>query len=200
MKRPLGHCGITATQKADFSTQNHLTMKRLIFKHKFSSFLFILTSMSFLFLLPSCENSDPQVKADTGLPVEPRSIDDCEDCPVDYCCCAVEIVDPIDNYWLQFCGVYTNMAGSPCGPFSPGSPCGTISGSSSTLQLSSSNTRALFCVPTGGSFRILKTLGGDVTLRISCDLDQVAPTWFPFNLGSDPVYYHVEDCDDLEGC
>jgi hypothetical protein len=166
--------------------------------------LFLLISMFILVMaMVSCDKNEVQRtegQPDSTTAVTNRTIDDCEDCPVDYCCCAVEVINPSDIYDLLFCGVYTNMTGSPCGPFSPGSPCGTISGISSLFQLSSLNTRALFCVPTGGSFRILKTSGSGVTLRIACDLEQVNPTWFPFNIDGSPVYYYVNDCDDLDGC
>ncbi|HQW02275.1 MAG TPA: hypothetical protein PLR30_07355 [Saprospiraceae bacterium] len=162
--------------------------------------LYIMACLTSIFLFASCEKNEPQMKADTILPITSRTVEDCDDCPIDNCCCVVEVLDPNDTYTFQLCGVYTGMFGSTCGPFTPGSPCGTVSGISTSITLSSAVPRAFFCIATGGSFRILKTMGNGVTLRISCNADETNPDWFPFNIGDTPLYYYVQDCDDLDGC
>lgn len=164
------------------------------------SFLFyILACMTSLFIFTSCEeNADQAIKAqpDTTKEITPRTIQDCEDCPDVHCCCAIELLEG-DMADLLFCGVYTAMIGTPCGPFTPPGNCPTVSGTSSTISLGGSNpTRGLFCVGTGGAFR-LEYLGVDaVSIRITCQYDDVTPDWEYINLEEDDVLYF----DSNGGC
>lgn len=154
--------------------------------------------MTSFFLFVSCEQSELQTteKADTTLPVIPRTpVEDCEDCPVDNCCCVVELISGSEAN-LLFCGVYSGMAGSTCGSFSPPSPCATVSGISSTINLySTSPTRSLFCLSAGGSFR-LENIGASVLIRITCQYDDITPDWENIELDEDEVLYF----DSNAGC
>jgi hypothetical protein len=165
---------------------------------KKSFMLYIIACMPSFFLFVSCEQSELQTteKADTTLQVTPRTpVEDCEDCPINNCCCVVEILadGPAS---LLFCGVYSGMAGSTCGTFTPPSPCATVSGVSSTISLNlMSPTRQVFCLPTGGSFRLENT-GADVTIRITCQYDEVNPDWEYIILDADEVLFF----DSNTGC
>ncbi len=154
--------------------------------------------MSLLFF-SSCEQSETHVNAqlDTESPILPRTVEDCDDCPEEYCCCVVE---NLMNFQvdLLFCGVYTMTAGSACGPVSPGSPCGTISGTSYLISMDAFGN-GFFCVEDSASFSILKVMGTSANLRINCKANEVNPIWTGFNINSAPVYYYVEDCE-LTGC
>lgn len=140
--------------------------------------IYILACMASLFLFVSCEQSELQTttKPNTTLPVTTRSaIEDCEDCPIDYCCCEIELLSPNMISQVLFCGAYLGTPGTSCGPFNPGSPCSTISGISSSQFFSGSGDRHLFCAPTGGSFCIQNTSGFEIRIRFSCQYDVTNP-------------------------
>lgn len=180
---------------------NHLTMKTYIFKCSPISVYTIVISIMTLFVFSSCESNDLQLKsqADTETPILPRTITECDDCPVGYCCAAIELLEGATTT-VEFCGVYTAMSGSLCGPFSPGSPCGTVSGTSSSIGLSGNGDRKLFCVPNGGSFRIVGPSGGPYSVRISTDYDEVNPTWENLDLDTTPLYYDTDGNCTLSEC
>ena len=162
---------------------------------KNSFLIYILACVTSLFIFTSCEeNGDQTIKAqpDSTKEITTRTIEDCEDCPDVHCCCAVEYLDD-GPASLLFCGVYTAMIGPTCGPFSPPSPCGTVSGTSSTLSLGGMNpTRGLFCVGTGGSFR-LQNIGDPVYIRITCQYNDITPDWEYIELGVSDVLYFDSD-------
>lgn len=168
-------------------------------------FLFyILACMTSIFLFFSCEQSELQtkVKADDTIPLTNRSgLEDCEDCPIDDCCCVVEILSG-SSVDILFCDVYSGKSGSTCGTFTPAAPCGTISGISTTISLDMNLApRSLFCVPPGGSFRMLKTMpAGNVLVRITCQYNQVNPDWENVPLSTNPVYFYVDGECTLLGC
>lgn len=170
---------------------------------KKSFMLYIIACMSSFFLFVSCEQSELQTtpKADTTIPITTRSaIEECEDCPIGYCCGAIELLQS-GMYTIQFCGVYTGMSGTPCGPFSAGSPCSTISGSSSSIMLDGMGDRMLFCVPTDGSFRIYYSGTGTVDVRITTDYDVVNPDWEYVELDSStPAYFYADENCSLTEC
>ncbi len=173
-------------------------MKKIIFSNLYFWSFTIFLSMTSLMMLSSCEQNETHA---TGLqtdesPILPRTVEDCDDCPEEYCCCVVENLMnfPVDQL---FCGVYTMTAGSACGPVSPGSPCGTISGTSYLISMDAFGN-GFFCVEDSASFSILN-LSASANLRITCKANEVNPPWVGFTIDSSPVYYNVEDCN-LEGC
>jgi hypothetical protein len=160
-------------------------------------FLIILLSLVIPFIMTSCEKSDVQTnkfQADSTHQITNRSnIDDCEDCPNDNCCCVVELIDGSPAN-LLFCGIYTAMIGSTCGPFSPPSPCGTVSGLSSTINLGMSDpARQLFCLATGGSFRVQNIGTETVQIRITCQSEEVDPDWETIELEPTDIFYFDSD-------
>ena len=165
------------------------------------SFLFIL-----VFPMISCEKAEPQIKADTSLPVQPRTIDDCEDCPqdpIEHCCCVIELLDASSTVDFLLCGVYTGMAGSTCGPYSPSSPCNTIPfGLSSYFSMDlNTNNRKYFCLADGASFRIENIGLYGASIRISCRPNELNPGWQNINLDPTDVFYLVGGANCfLSGC
>ena len=125
--------------------------------------------MTSMFFLQSCETAEIQRSSVKGdLLIEPRNIDDCEDCPVDDCCCAIAILTgPFLD--IDLCGTST--------PNKPSTPCSStigscnISGFIFTLPtLNSTNTIEYFCVPVNGSFYVRSSQTGSA--RITCQAGQ----------------------------
>ncbi len=174
--------------------------KKNIMKNK-HNFLILISIMTVLFF-SSCDKSEHQVIAqlDTTQQIMNRTITECDDCPVGYCCGAIELLQS-GMYTIQFCGVYTAMSGTPCGPFSPGAPCSTISGTSSSIMLDGMGDRMLFCVPIDGSFRIYYSGSGTVDVRITIEYDVVNPNWENIELDSStPEYFYADEGCTLESC
>ena len=167
------------------------------------SYLFII-----IFTMISCEKAEPQIKADASLPVQQRTIEDCEDCPqdpIEHCCCVIELLDLESGTTanFSFCGVYTGMAGSTCGSYSPPSPCSTIPfGLSSNFNMDlSTNSRKYFCLADGASFRIENIGSNGASIRISCRPNELNPGWQNINLGMNDVFYLVGGANCfLSGC
>lgn len=152
--------------------------------------------MTSLFLLSSCEQSELQQKSKTypALPVSYRSaIEDCEDCPIDYCCCEIELLAPNSLSNVSFCGVFLGVSGTPCGPFSPGSPCSTFSGSYVSEPLLNTGDRFLFCAPIGGSFSIQNTSGHTIRIRFTCQYDVTNPDEQIIQLEDTEIAYFFND-------
>ncbi len=126
--------------------------------------------MTSMFFLQSCDSAEIQRSTAKEDPlIEPRNIDDCEDCPVDDCCCAVAILEGsmID---IDLCGTST--------PNKPTTPCSqtigscNISGFIFTLPtLSMSNPVEYFCMPVNGTFYLRSSQSGKV--RVTCQAGQV---------------------------
>ncbi len=173
-------------------------MKKIIYLSSPFSVYTIFICLMTLLVFHSCDQSEHQLKVplDTTQQITNRTIEDCGDCPIGYCCCAIELLDG-DIADLLFCGVYTAMIGTTCGPFTPPGNCPTVSGISSTISLGDMNpTRGLFCVGTGGAFR-LEYLGVEsVLIRISCQYNDVTPDWEYITLDEDDVLYF----DSNGGC
>lgn len=118
----------------------------------------------------SCEKTGIQItdKNSEEIRITTREVEDCEECPLEYCCCAVELAGLSTSASLYFCGAYDeDVPTVPCSQ-SPSSPCSSISGGRKTVNLLATGpSRELFCVPAGGSFSIYNYGGSSVTLRFS---------------------------------
>jgi hypothetical protein len=159
----------------------------------------------------SCDKNEIQRtgdQPDSTIPVTNRSIEDCEDCPqdpIEHCCCVIELLDLESGSTanFSFCGVYTGMAGSTCGSYSPPSPCSTIPfGLSSSFSMDlTTNSRKYFCLADGASFRVENIGSGGASIRISCRADQLNPGWQYINLDQYDFFYFAggNDCF-LSGC
>ncbi len=130
------------------------------------------------------------------------TIEDCEECPVGYCCCGIELAGTATSAQLIFCGAYSpDTPTTPCGTSSPPSPCAAISGSQKTINLSSSgHGRELFCVPAGGSFSITN-IGIATTIRFTCQVEETEADFEEISLGVDEtVFFDSNGSCFLEEC
>jgi hypothetical protein len=156
----------------------------------------IITCLAFLFLMPSCDTGEIHKsgpKAD--LLIEPRNIEDCEDCPVDDCCCAIALIEGA-NLSIDLCGTST--------PNKPSTLCNStvgscnISGFIFTLPLlTSSDPLQYFCMPTNGSF-YLRSMGSGI-VRVTCQAGQVGYQSIDVNLPATRGFTVNGDCE-LTGC
>jgi hypothetical protein len=167
-------------------------------------FSLILTCMFSMFFI-SCEKAGLQDSIKGNAEIEYRVIEDCEDCPVQHCCCIIEIDENGGDAELDLCGVYTNTSPTtPCGPFSPPSPCSTIpAGGNSPIDLDLLiNPRDFFCLPFGGSFRIYNRGLQTASLKMTCQADETTnPMFVQFRIDPMEEIFFTEtgDCI-LEEC
>ena len=152
--------------------------------------------MTCLFYI-SCEKTGIQVtdKNSEQIRITTREVEDCEECPLEYCCCAVELAGLSTQASLYFCGAYDeDVPTVPCSQ-SPSSPCSSISGGRKTVTLNSLATRELFCVPVGGSFSIYNNGSNSVTLRFTCQAGVIEPDFETITIGSGNYAYFFADGD-----
>jgi hypothetical protein len=144
----------------------------------------ILFSMATMIFSISCDNAE--LHRAINIAEEPVNVrtDDCEDCPVDDCCCEITYVSGA-SITLEICGsTGTRLGTRPCGPVdSPGS-CPDIGSSFylGTFVISSGSTSQIFCVPENASFLINAVAGGSTVVDISCQKGQVSPQTIPATL------------------
>jgi hypothetical protein len=167
-------------------------------------FFFILACMTCIFYI-SCEKTGYQINNSRILDeqrIVPRDINDCDECPVDYCCCGIELAGNSTVANLILCGVYdVDTPTTPCGTSSPPSPCLSISGSIKTIDLNSSDPKDMFCLPTGGSFSITNTDTEPVTIRFTCHADLTIADFVTITIGgTDTVYFDSNGTCFLTEC
>lgn len=155
------------------------------------------------FILPACDQQDAATstfQAVTQQEILNRSADDCIPCPAEHCCCAIEYLD-FNEVTFHFCGVYNPVIGSPCGTFNPGSPCNSISGTTKVITIGPFNTREIFCVPVGESFRIYNYSGGKIKFRLTCQFELIDPDSGIYELDNGESLYFASNGECyLVGC
>lgn len=153
--------------------------------------------MMTVLVFSSCDQSEHQVKAqlDTTQQITNRTIEECDDCPIDYCCCGMELISDNVSAQVLFCGAYFAMTGTPCGPISPGGSCSTISGTSGTLTFPMIGSKHLFCVPSGGSFMIQNVSGFTIRIRFTCQYNETNPDEATITLTNNQIVYYQADGD-----
>ena len=140
--------------------------------------------MTCMFISTSCDKSEIQKPA---LQIEARDhcIDDCEDCPVDDCCCVVELLS-VGPATLHFCGTtgpcLSTMA---CGASGLGN-CPDLSGFRETITLQNTSDRDLFCVSKNAPFGVSAPIGSTPTIRIHCQPGMINPPWVTIQLNTPP--------------
>ena len=140
------------------------------------TFFAIMLCSAFL-LLSSCDKSPDQFSKQNSPGNEQIAFrdppDECTDCPNGCCCCNIEALNLPGTAILSICGVCEGDY--LCGTYSPPSPCSSVSGQAYDLTFTSFVTRRSFCVPEGGSFRIYNNATFDVTIRFTCQHDEIMP-------------------------
>ena len=117
-----------------------------------------------------CDKSD-QSTSIQDQQLDSRTVSSCDDCPIDDCCCAIELQFPLTGSAnLRLCGT-SNRFGL-CSPPSPPSPCSSISGGADGIMLTPANIRGLFCMNQGNSFSIYNNGMFPAVIKVSCLYDQ----------------------------
>ncbi len=166
---------------------------------------FVILACMTCFFYNSCEKTGYQTDDSRILNekrIMPRDIDDCDECPVNYCCCAIELAEGQLETTLIFCGVYdVDPTPTSCGTASPPSPCASISGSIKTIVLNSNDPKELFCVPFGGSFSIYNASGGDRDIWFTCQPELTFPDSEELTiLDEETLFFDTDGSCFLTGC
>ena|SRR5690349_2989682 len=155
----------------------------------------------------SCDKSTDQSQTQTSSqkwPVTVREpLDECEDCPIDCCCCGIEIIsnNPIT---LELCGL--REGDYLCGTYYPGSPCSSISGTGKNITLTPSgpfgHPREVFCVEPGASFRIFNQSSTlPASFKFTCQYDVTPNTFITVTLQPHEERFFFNDGSCItEGC
>ena len=132
----------------------------------------------------SCDKSTDQSQVQNNTqnwPVTVRTeLDECSDCPIDCCCCGIELVG-LTGCQIELCGLCEGDY--LCGTYMPGTPCSSISGIGKTITFipisgGVGHTREVFCVAPGASVRMYNpSLTITASFRFTCQYD-VTPNTF----------------------
>jgi hypothetical protein len=183
---------------------NNNKQTNLQMKTQFHIILLCLAGLAFCI---GCEKTtvqaDNQYKTPQGgwINITPRTVEDCDDCPVDYCCCAIEIWGFTDEADISVCG-FSN-GGYLCGTFDPpGTTCPNVAGIGEDIVLEDDGLRRVaVCKDKNGSFRIFNNGGTTITVRMTCRYDLTNPVWTIINIpGHSAVYYSTDSNCALSSC
>jgi hypothetical protein len=134
--------------------------------------------LGFLLLNTGCEKSADQTTPSIVRQLTNRDGDGpCDNCDIDDCCCGFELRHPIgDATTFRVCGFDNGT--STCNPSSP-TGCNTINGGFAQQLLSTETSiNFAFCMLQGNCFQITNmTFGSSGDIKISCDYDQITPTF-----------------------
>jgi hypothetical protein len=144
-----------------------------------------------------CEKADLQKAVVTQEPVVPRDPTiECDDCPVDYCCCAIQWLETDPNPVFTFCGVYSpNMSTTPCSD--TWGLC-AISGYLLNIGLSTQYDLDLFCAAPNSAFSVSSMANG--TARISCHYGQGGSTSTDVTFPGKRYVFVDDSCDVSQHC
>ena len=127
--------------------------------------------------------------------------DDCGDCPVDDCCCGIEILSGgLPQADIVLCG--TSDGTDNCGPVSPGGGCPTISGGGQSFTLNiSTNPRHIFCISKNAAFEIGNLESGSIRIRITCQAELTNPQDSILTIpATSKVYYQTNGDCEVDPC
>ncbi len=149
---------------------------------KINSYLTLpyLTLLCLVMLMVSCskevetpEMLTPNVTLES---TERSCVPDCTQCPQDFCCCLIEVLDPTGMFvQVQFCGNMPGCAGTTVCSISATGNCPEINGRI-YLETLDSGTPFFYCQEKDEAIRITNAEPFDVTIRISCFLDDSTPS------------------------
>ncbi len=150
-----------------------------------------------MFIPLACEQYDSsQPESDTWTRVYPRTVEGCDDCPIDYCCCAIEIWGFTTAANISVCG-FSN-GNYICGTFDPpGTACPNVSGYGEDIALDYTNLpHVAVCKDKNGVFRIYNNEDYAITIRITCEYNVTSPNWTVINIpeGEDVFYSTSSNC------
>ncbi len=153
----------------------------------------MMLCFSFLLTTVSCDKAEVQKPIVNNQPIVPRGPAlSCEDCPVEDCCCAVELIDggPVS---FELCGTSSpNVLTTPCSD--TWGSC-SISGFILPYTLTSLFDLEIFCMPINSAFRIKSTSGSSAgTVRISCQYGQAATISEDISFPGQGFFFIDGDC------
>lgn len=162
-------------------------------------FAFFLTG---LFTL-SCEKTGIQTtvsEISREQKISTRTVEDCEDCPVDYCCCSIELWNGTDVADLSLCGFSNGTY--MCGTYIPPGNCSQFHGIGEDILLEDDDiTRVIVCKEENGIFRIQNNTNATITIRITCHADQTIAQFKTKTLATmEVVFYSTDDGCFLTEC
>jgi hypothetical protein len=153
------------------------------------SFL-ILSFVSLIFA--ACEKTESNHAKHERLGIR---ADDCNDCPVDDCCCYVEL-DGSTSAVLTFCGTTNpDISSTVCGPIAMQDPCPDVSGYYWNTTLNSfSNPNEFFCVAKQSSIMI--GVGNAPTnLTLTCQYGQISSQVLNLSLSANEKLFFTADAN-----
>lgn len=126
--------------------------------------------------------------------------DECEDCPVDDCCCGIELFGSTFSADIELCG--TSDGSDSCGPFSPGGGCGTISGGGQSFTLTDvTNPKKLFCMDKNAAFQIGNTSNSSIQIRVTCQENLASPLYDTITIPAQSrIFYQTNGDCELDPC
>lgn len=166
---------------------------------KKNSLLPILFCMSSVLFIMACEKAEV---TNSSAKIEPRSdcVDDCNDCPVNDCCCSITITEGGETD-LILCGTTDPcLSTTACRPAEAGN-C-IISGYTIEMTLNSAGVATgLFCVDPNSPFYIQSS--NNVSARITCRVGQSPPQGVNVTFNTPPnnkAYYTVNGDCEISSC
>ncbi|MEP6648154.1 MAG: hypothetical protein ABJC12_13775 [Saprospiraceae bacterium] len=163
------------------------------------SFFFSLICFC-LVLATSCEKADIQkTSISDNEKIQSRNVpDDCDNCPVNDCCCLIQLTE--GNTTLDICGSSSPLvSATPC---SAGAGTCVINGYllSTTLNAGGTPSTYHFCMAKGVPFCIQSS--NAATARITCQAGSTSPQTVTvnFNTPGNKAYYTVNGSCELIPC
>ncbi len=158
-------------------------------------FFLILTCMTCLFYI-SCEKTGIQTtetEISDEQKISTRTVEDCEDCPVDYCCCSIELWSGTEVANLQTCGFSNGTY--ECGTFDPPGNCSDFHGFGDDfiLEESPGNPRVIVCKEENGFFRIYNNTNAQIVIRMTCQADVTVPVFVLITIPAFSFVYYSTD-------
>lgn len=141
-----------------------------------------------------CEKAEIQRSVGTNVQIESRTVD-CDDCPIDDCCCGLELLTSGVSITFRLCNTTSGIglcSGGSSGGCSPSNNGGTH------FTLSSSNLMERFCVNKGDAYWIQNTHSTqDALVKLTCQSDFVFPQIVQITIPAGQTYYFDtnNDCD-----
>jgi hypothetical protein len=154
------------------------------------SHFFIYPVCFFLLALCGCEGTSDHTTVPGTFSNEQinERTEDCEECPVDYCCCLLELRAGEDYAKIHLCGLSDGTFA--CGPYDPPGSCEDFSGAGQEPELFDFGpTGVAVCVEKNGVVRIQNTSGEAVQVRFTCQHDVINPQWVNLSLANGEVVF-----------
>ena len=164
---------------------------------KINHFLPMMLCFSFLLTTVGCDKAELQKPVVDNQPIVPRGPTiECSDCPVDYCCCAIEWISTPILPSFTFCGVTSpNVSTNTCSDM--WGTC-TISGYQLTIGLTGLYDLDLFCAAPNSAFSVSSNAIG--TARISCQYGQLGAISTDLTFPGKKYVYVDDNCEVSQHC